>query len=616
MSDNRYEITRLLGKGRTGGVYEAEDKNLNRKVAMRRFFDQGNQFDFAQHKEDFLQVARSLGNLQHPNLLRVFDAGVDEDGGYVVSQLLEGESLHEETKKGAMPLDTVLELAKQMLDAFSMAHDIGYFHGALTPDSILMVPRARGGYRYVILDMGLSRLAPLIQGKDSFLAVMADRAILSPELFDGGTADARADLYMLGQILYMCIAGGHPIGGLSVEEARKKHLKGLPSIKKYNNDVSRGMAEWLSILIAVDPADRPTSAVEALRTLQQISSGIADTSAQKILSGLVSVREGDGNGSENQDGSGPVPILPPGMKPEDITKIPTQKNNKKPLIAAVTGGIIVAIIVGLMLMSGNDEVTVESDNATPSSSSDVLEPDVKAISEIKEEITPEVVSPEVPKPKVVESVNNEPPVEIKERLIYFDGKTADHQGWDFTWPSSQRLNTQGLGWSIQDENNFTGLRYPLLKHSNKMLDQGWHLTYKFYAGSGNHRIGFTINDAENPGWLGGGDVSCCVVVKSEGEKVILYSPEDENYTLPEVNSYELDIKDAKKEITITIEQEPEATTGEYVVKLNGSKIYKTYFSNKINYPESKNWTNHLFCSTLDKKSKASWVIEEIKLEAL
>ena len=81
MSENRYEITKLLGKGRTGGVYEAEDGNLNRKVAMRRFFDQGNVVDFSQHKEEFLQVAQSLSNLQHPNFCLLYTSPSPRDRG-------------------------------------------------------------------------------------------------------------------------------------------------------------------------------------------------------------------------------------------------------------------------------------------------------------------------------------------------------------------------------------------------------------------------------------------------------------------------------------------------------------------------------------------------------
>lgn len=283
MSASRYNIVKLLGKGRTGGVYKAEDENLQRSVAMRRFFDRQNEVSFAEHGDAFVEVAQSLSNLQHPNLLRIFDAGVDDDGPYIVSQLLEGKSLHDELLENSLEIDDVVTLAREMLDAFSMAHDRGYYHGALTPGSILLTPSARGGYRAIILDMGLSRISPLIQGPDSMAAIMADPAILAPELFDGSEVDARADLYMLGQILYMSLAGGHPFGGLSFAEAKQKHLKGLPSISKKNKSVPKDLATWLSSLIAVDPSDRPLSAVEALNSLPKYQLGGLSNSANTAM---------------------------------------------------------------------------------------------------------------------------------------------------------------------------------------------------------------------------------------------------------------------------------------------------------------------------------------------
>ena len=614
MSENRYEITRLLGKGRTGGVYEAEDKNLNRKVAMRRFFDQGNRVDFTQHKEDFLQVARSLSNLQHPNLLRVFDAGVDEDGAYVVSQLLEGESLHEETKKGAMPLAEVVELAKQMLDAFSMAHDIGYFHGALTPDSILMVPRARGGYRYVILDMGLSRLAPLIQGQGSVLAVMADRAILAPELFDGGIANAQADLYMLGQIIFMCIAGGHPFGGLSTEEAKKKHLKGLPSIKKYNSDLSKGMIQWLSALTSVNPDNRPSSAVDALRSLQQISSSIQDTSAQRILSGLAPVPGSQINQIDAVEHlTGPVPILPPDINPEDIPVVSTKQKSKKPLaFIAIGAGVVLATIVGVAIFGGND-VSNEGE-VQDSSSSDDFKSSIEQERSSELEEQPERVPRQSNNVKFTESFGEgSPPQEIQERLAYF---SATDSKWEKSWPKQQ--TSIDSGWLIRTTraNSFPGVKYPLRIHTNKMFEKGWNLTYKVAIESGAHRVGFALNDAMNPGWFEGGDVGCCVVMKREEKQVILYSPADVTYTLNHLKSHTLDLSDENEVVTVTIEQETMAISGEYVVKLNGKQIFKDNLTKNINYEESEKWTNFLFCSTLDRVSKPSWVIEEFKLETL
>lgn len=270
MSENSYKINSLIGKSRIGGVYVADDSKLDRKVALRRFFDLDNRIDFTGHKEEFLEVAHSLINLQHVNLVRVLDAGEDEDGVFLVSELLEGESIYKAIKKGAIEVHEVVELARQILDAFSMAHTQGFYHGALSPRSILMAPRARGGYRYVILDMGLERLAPFIKGDDVRLTMMCDQAILAPELFDGSEPTAQADLYMLGQIVYLCLIAGHPYGGLSIEEAREKHSQGLPPITEYTPDVPQELQDWLSKVTAVNPEDRPASAVEALNLLPQI----------------------------------------------------------------------------------------------------------------------------------------------------------------------------------------------------------------------------------------------------------------------------------------------------------------------------------------------------------
>ena len=236
MLEERYEIIKLLGKGRTGGVYEAEDTRLKRKVAMRRFFSQCEQTSVSDYKDDFVSISQNLSALQHPNLLRVYDAGVDADGAFIISQLMKGDTLHNRLKENPLSAWDVYDVANQMLDALSTAHHAGFVHGAITPGSILMSPRARGGHLYVILDMGLCRLAPLIQGEDSVLSMMADPAILAPELFDGSQADARADLYMLGHILYMCLAGGHPFAGESLEKCRDLHKEGLPPLKTYAPD--------------------------------------------------------------------------------------------------------------------------------------------------------------------------------------------------------------------------------------------------------------------------------------------------------------------------------------------------------------------------------------------
>jgi len=169
-----------------------------------------------------------------------------------------------------MEVHEVVELARQMLDALSLVHSLGEYHGSLTSRSILMTPRARGGYRYVILDMGLAKLASFMEGEDARLKLLADFALLAPELFDGAESNAQADIYMLGQVVYLCLAGGHPYGGLAAEEAKERHLQGLPSIQNYNVNVPKELEDWIMKVAAVRPEDRFGSAVEALEALPDI----------------------------------------------------------------------------------------------------------------------------------------------------------------------------------------------------------------------------------------------------------------------------------------------------------------------------------------------------------
>ncbi len=267
MSDERYEITQLIGKGRTGGVYEAEDHVLKRKVAMRRFFSQTGAAGANDYQSEFEAITHNLGAIQHPSLLTVYDAGLDGDGPFMIAQLLGGQSLTEKiTEASSLQPQEAHEFAHQMLDALTAAHAAGFYHGAITPGSIMLKPRARGGHHYVILDLGLSRLAPLIQGENSTLAMMADPATIPPELFAGQPASAKSDLYMLGHLIYYSLLGGHPFAGLSLEDAATWHQTGIPHLSTVNPIFQGPFYDWIATLTHPDPASRPESAVAAMQS--------------------------------------------------------------------------------------------------------------------------------------------------------------------------------------------------------------------------------------------------------------------------------------------------------------------------------------------------------------
>ncbi|MFT5882369.1 MAG: serine/threonine protein kinase [Crocinitomicaceae bacterium] len=293
MDEERYEINSLIGKGRTGGVYTAEDTQLRRTVAVRRFYSAGGDTSSADWEEEFLTIAQKLGSLQDPNLLTVLDAGVDEDGAFLVSQLLEGQRLSDVVVQTPFEEHEAHEMASQLLDALTHSHEAGFIHGALTAGSIMLTSRARGGYSYIIMDMGLSRLAPLIQGADSSYAMMADPALLAPELFDGEPATAVSDYYMLGHLVYLSLIGGHPFAFKSIDEVKELHKSGaLPPITNYRGDLTPAFVDWIKSLTHCDISKRPQSAAEALQTLPKpppkkstaaVASPIATTLAVPLL---------------------------------------------------------------------------------------------------------------------------------------------------------------------------------------------------------------------------------------------------------------------------------------------------------------------------------------------
>lgn len=602
MIEERYEIIKLLGKGRTGGVYEAEDTNLGRKVALRRFFAQSKTTDIAEYKTDFENVTHALSALQHPNLLRVYDAGVDNDGAFIISQLLEGETLHDKIKDGPICNWEAYDIAQQMLDALSTAHSEGFVHGAITPGSIILSPRARGGFLYVILDMGLSRLAPLIQEKDSILSIMADPAILAPELFDGGIATEQADLYMLGHIIYMCLAGGHPFGGVSALEAQKMHQLGLPSVLEYNANVPEDFRIWIEKLIQLNPENRPASAVEALNSLPKVP---RPARAQSTQVQTVTANLNLGSSSQLQSPAsnitGPLSgIMPAGQNvvaATEILPVVKQKGSNKALFLSLGFGAIIAVIVVLMNFFGGN---IEDERAAGKTGKTSKAATTASTSGGKRK-----------------SYSERHAVKAEKIIIAnFDGTkpAAENSGWQNLHKTKQKVTEAKDGWSITNDNGskiYPGIRFsPLKSNYYDMLDFGWKLTYIVRPVKGKHRLCFHIDKKNNPGWEGGA-VSIYLAVEYTPEGKVKLSAMDSDNQAKSAKSITVPYNGAKGWHTIVIQQQPANESGAYSVLIDGKAAFKDTFTTGKDFTS---WNNHLFSSAFSEELGSHWVIKELKLE--
>jgi len=208
-----YEITAKLGEGGMGEVYRARDTKLQRDVAIKVL-----PAEFAADRERlerFDREARAVAALSHPNILAIFDSGSEAGQVYAVMELLEGESLRERLRDGPLGTRKAVEIAAEIAQGLAAAHERGIVHRDLKPENVFVLPDGR----VKILDFGLARESAGPGSKSQLLAaptegpgtapgaVLGTVGYMAPEQVRGLLADARADLFALGVILYEMLTG-------------------------------------------------------------------------------------------------------------------------------------------------------------------------------------------------------------------------------------------------------------------------------------------------------------------------------------------------------------------------------------------------------------------------
>src|SRR5215470_7940321 len=145
-----YEILSLLGAGGMGEVYKARDTRLDRTVAIKILPDTLSADP--QFRERFDREAKAISQLTHPNICTLYDVGEQQGTAYLVMEYLEGETLEQRLKKGALPLDEALKIAIQIADALSAAHRRGIVHRDLKPGNVMLTKQGAK-----LLDFGLAK---------------------------------------------------------------------------------------------------------------------------------------------------------------------------------------------------------------------------------------------------------------------------------------------------------------------------------------------------------------------------------------------------------------------------------------------------------------------------
>ena len=225
-----YEIQSLLGAGGMGEVYRAHDSRLNRTVAIKVL-----PATFSADRDRlqrFAQEARAAAALNHPNILSIFDIGEEQGAPYVVSELLEGETLRERLRNGPLPIRRVVDYSLQVARGLAAAHEKGIVHRDLKPENLFLT----SDNRVKILDFGLAKLtgpetndgsgdAPTMQVATDAGVVMGTAGYMSPEQVRGKSADHRSDLFSFGAILYEMISGKRAFHGETSADTMSAILK-------------------------------------------------------------------------------------------------------------------------------------------------------------------------------------------------------------------------------------------------------------------------------------------------------------------------------------------------------------------------------------------------------
>jgi serine/threonine protein kinase len=243
-----YQIEAALGAGGMGQVYKARDTRLGRAVAIK--------ISSEQFSGRFTREARAISALNHPHICTLYDVEPD----YLVMDLVDGPTLEERLKKGALPMESVLRYGAQIADALAAAHAQGVIHRDLKPGNIVI---AKGGVK--VLDFGLAK-SPQDETLTAAHAVMGTPAYMAPEQREGKACDHRTDIYALGLVLYEMATGKRPAcdqtafpvslpGGLTHVIQRCLELD--PEQRWQSARDVRAELEWLSRTPATGPR-RPT----------------------------------------------------------------------------------------------------------------------------------------------------------------------------------------------------------------------------------------------------------------------------------------------------------------------------------------------------------------------
>ncbi|MDQ0270285.1 Stk1 family PASTA domain-containing Ser/Thr kinase [Cytobacillus purgationiresistens] len=386
----RYKILEMIGGGGMANVYLAHDMILDRDVAVKML-----RLDFAEDDEfirRFHREAQSATSLAHQNIVSIYDVGEEDTLYYIVMEYVEGQTLKQYIQKNSpVPIETALNIMKQLTSAISHAHHNQIIHRDIKPHNILVDPD--GNIKITDFGIAMALSATSITQTNS---VLGSVHYLSPEQARGGMANRKSDIYSLGIVMFELLTGRLPFSGESAVAIALKHLQSeTPSLRRWNPEIPQSVENIVLKATAKDSFHRYNN---------------ADEMGEDISSALDSDRQNERKFSipDDDDATKAIPIITGDeafpvsdetivhsneVKSDSPNQVKTKKEKKKKDKKSTDkkkkkkwSVILVAVFV-LLLIIGVLAITVVPDLLSPK---DIVVPDVtgeeveKAVSELVE----------------------------------------------------------------------------------------------------------------------------------------------------------------------------------------------------------------------------------------